>query len=107
MSEQKYYDVALLSLFFYSSLFGCSLLQYFHHRNLHIHGIGGKYIKQKMIFFLILAISSILDIPVYFGCLYYNGPKDCEWDTISYPILWICHCKYLYMYYMCMNIIFR
>ena len=91
MGEQKYYDVALMSLFLYSALCGCSLLQYFHHRNLYIHGIGGKYISMKMKFFIILAVSSFLDIPVYFGCIYYNGPQDCEWDTISYPILWVCH----------------
>lgn len=91
MGEPKYYDIALISLFLYSALCGCSLLQYFHHRNLCIHGIGGKYISMKMKFFMILAVSSLLDIPVYFGCLYYDGPKDCEWDTISYPILWIFH----------------
>jgi hypothetical protein len=51
----------------------------------------GRFDPPKRNFFFVLCISAILDLPIYFGCLANGGPKDCEWDDVSYPIFWCFH----------------
>lgn len=60
----------------------------------------GKFDEAKSWFFLWLMISAIADIPLYVGCIAEGGPKDCEWNGMSYPIFWFLHlcavCGYAY-----------
>ncbi len=49
------------------------------------------YDGPKEWFFFILTITALLDLPLPIGCLYEGGPKNCEWDSISYPIGWYLH----------------
>jgi hypothetical protein len=52
---------------------------------------NGKFDDQKLLFFLVLAVSAMLDVPLYIGCIATGGPTDCEWDGLAYPILWCMH----------------
>ena len=47
----------------------------------------------RKIFFLVLACSAALDIPVDIGCIVMGGPLDCTWNSYSFSILWICHSR--------------
>ena len=52
---------------------------------------NGKFDDQKILFFFVLTVSAVLDIPMYVGCIVNGGPTDCEWDGIGYPVLWCMH----------------
>jgi len=52
---------------------------------------GGKYGTPKFLFFLILGISAVLDLPTFIACASLGGPNQCEWDDVSYAFCWGCH----------------
>lgn len=51
----------------------------------------GRYDEPKIMFFFILCVSACLDIPSYIGCLSVGTPRDCEWESPSYPVFWCFH----------------
>lgn len=61
---------------------------------------GGRYGRPKFVFFVVLCISAILDIPLFLGCIVLGGPTDCEWNSPSYVVFWLFHllatCGYVY-----------
>ena len=52
---------------------------------------GGRYAMPKFIFFVVLGVSALFDLPSFFGCLIYGGPSACVWDDGSYQFCWACH----------------
>ncbi len=98
--------IAIVSILLYSLLAAVSAYYFLKFR--HIlkmkssmpHCDFGRYDEPKILFFLVLCISATLDIPMYVGCLAEGGPKDCEWDSVTYPIFWSMHllalCGYLF-----------
>jgi hypothetical protein len=58
----------------------------------------GKFDDAKAWFFLILAICALSDIPLFVGCLAMDGPRDCEWNNPSYPVLWFLHIAAIWGY---------
>jgi hypothetical protein len=64
----------------------------------------GKYDQAKKLFFGILALSALLDIPTYIGCLANNGPTDCEWDGPEELLFWYFHLCALCGYACCIII---
>ena len=53
--------------------------------------IFGRFDGSKMIFFLVVFLSSILDIPLNLSCIILGSPRDCEWNGLSYPFVWSFH----------------
>ena len=51
----------------------------------------GLFDRPKQSFFLIMLISSILDMPMNVACIALNSPRSCEWNGVSYPIVWCLH----------------
>ena len=51
----------------------------------------GRFDGSKLIFFLVLFVSSILDIPLSLSCIILGSPRKCEWNGLSYPFLWSLH----------------
>ena len=51
----------------------------------------GRFDRPKMVFFLVLCISSIMDTPLNLSCIILGSPRDCEWNGLSYPFLWSLH----------------
>lgn len=97
-------NIAIIGLSLYTILFFTSLLQYYYHLQLKYNNNGGKYIHMKLRFFFILTISSLFDMPTYAGCIIYNGPQECEWDSITMPIFWIMHLLALCGYCLALTI---
>lgn len=64
----------------------------------------GKYDDTKMLFFAVLALSAIFDTPFFIGCIYENGPTDCEWDNESFTVCWALHILALCGYAFCVGI---
>ena len=72
-----------------------------------------RIVARKKLFFLLLFVSSVLDLPLYIHCiikvinsiavwlllcsqffvrlLSQGGPDYCEWDSTSYSIAWLLH----------------
>jgi hypothetical protein len=69
----------------------------------HIPG-DAKFTRSKLLFFLSLAISAALDIPLYVGCAVVGGPQDCEWDGYSYSAFWTLHRLALAGYFISLGI---
>jgi hypothetical protein len=98
-------SVAWISLCLYFLLFACSLYFYmklskFNASNsptLRAATLGPRarfekeMNKSKQIFFCLIAISALFDMPYYLGCIVDSGPKDCEWDNDSFTIVWSVH----------------
>jgi hypothetical protein len=61
---------------------------------------GGRYATPKFVFFVVLFLSAVLDIPLFIGCIVQEGPHDCEWNSSSYVVFWLFHlistCGYTY-----------
>jgi hypothetical protein len=61
---------------------------------------GGRYATPKFVFFIVLCVSALLDIPLFLGCIVQGGPTDCEWNSASYVVFWLFHllatCGYVY-----------
>eukprot|EP01039_Chlorochromonas_danica_P011668 gene11669-13081_t len=95
----QYIVLAVISLLLYCSLAGVSAFYFFKFRAITLenpHSSSyyrtiGKYDEPKVLFFLVLTIAAILDIPMYTGCLIHGGPVDCEWNTPTYPVFWVFH----------------
>jgi hypothetical protein len=51
----------------------------------------GKYDHVKKVFFIVLAASSLLEIPQYINCLAEDGPKDCGWVNPEGAVFWFSH----------------
>ena len=93
---------ATISIFLYLSLLGTCIyyaLRFWKAVNGTIQG-GGLYSKPKFIFFVILGLSALLDLPTFLACVGKGGPTDCIWNDASYAFVWSCHliatCGYLY-----------
>ncbi len=50
-----------------------------------------RYDEPKIMFFMVLSISAMLDIPTFVGCLAVGSPRDCEWNGESYQAFWCFH----------------
>lgn len=61
---------------------------------------GGLYGTPKFVFFVVLGISAVLDLPTFLTCAGKGGPNECIWDHSTYAIVWCFHliatCGYLY-----------
>ena len=61
---------------------------------------GGRYATPKFVFFVVLGLSAMFDIPLFVGCIVQDGPVDCEWNSPSYVTFWLFHvfatCGYAY-----------
>jgi hypothetical protein len=101
--------IAALSVVFYGSLSFVSAFYFRKFRRIQLespskdtyyHSKFGRYDSPKVYFFLVLAISALLDVPLYIGCLTQGGPEDCEWHNLAYAIGWFLHlfavCGYAY-----------
>ena len=51
----------------------------------------GKYDHAKKIFFGLLTMSSLLEVPQYIGCVIDNGPQECEWGSPEEALFWFFH----------------
>jgi hypothetical protein len=94
---QADFAIAIVSIILYASLALTSAFYFlkFRHmlqlKNLRPTRDFGRYDEPKILFFLVLFISATLDLPMFIGCVIEGAPKDCEWDSISYPIFWSMH----------------
>lgn len=95
---------AYISVFLYTILIVASTGLFMHQRRLKSFGIGGRYVDAKIRFFGLLMISAILDSPTWVACVALGGPFECEWETLSYPICWICHLGAVCGYAVCLTI---
>lgn len=95
MADEIY--LAAASIFLYSIIAALSGYYFWHltqahrKRRLGVPAEVGRFDPPKILFFQVLFVSAILDLPMYFGCIAMGGPTDCEWDGVSYPIFWCLH----------------
>jgi hypothetical protein len=108
-------SIATISIIFYLSL---ALLSFYYYRKfLHIEkankGVSlsvyyrnniGRYDDTKKLFFFILTVSSLLEIPTYLGCLVLGGPEECEWNNVTFMLFWFFHMLALCGYAFCIVI---
>jgi protein-S-isoprenylcysteine O-methyltransferase Ste14 len=101
--HQQVYIVSILSLILYSTV--GILSAYFYYKFVKINratqdvktssplaaGTVGRFDQAKQYFFLILCVSSFLELPAWVGCLATNGPPSCIWYSPSYLIFWFLH----------------
>lgn len=90
--EQGNFASAFISLFLYLSL-TCTCVYFankFWDRETQTMR-GGRYAMPKFIFFVVLGVSAMFDLPSFFGCLIHGGPSGCVWDDGSYQFCWACH----------------
>lgn len=91
--NQRSFWLALVSIFLYSAL---AIVSYMYYRKFKF-GNGenqpdlGKFHSAKVTFFQILATSAALDVPLFIACIAVGCPKQCEWGTTSFPIVWCMH----------------
>eukprot|EP00128_Syssomonas_multiformis_P016017 Colp12_sorted_trinity150504_noHs@33156 len=52
---------------------------------------GGRYAMPKFVFFVVLGLSTLFDLPSFIGCVIHAGPTDCVWNDQSYQFCWACH----------------
>jgi hypothetical protein len=53
---------------------------------------GGQYAKAKFIFFLVMGVSALFELPVYIGCVSKGGPNSCYWDEDgTHNLAWCFH----------------
>ena len=105
-------SVSIISIFLYVLLATTSFYHYrilvHRSKNSKINIISSeftlKFNENKKLFFLILSISAILDIPLYIGCISEGGPKDCEWDAVTYVVFFILHLVSLCGYFICLGV---
>lgn len=108
-------SVAYLSLFFYLLVASLAFWNYRKFLNIEKANAGvslsvyyrnniGRYDDAKKLFFRILTMSAILDLPVYIGCLITDGPEECEWNNISFMLCWFSHMIALCGYALCIVI---
>jgi predicted membrane channel-forming protein YqfA (hemolysin III family) len=77
--------VAVISIFLYSSL-ACVCMYFalsfwdFETGRLS----GGRFGATKLVFFIVLGTSAILDTPLFIWCAALGGPASCEWNAPSY-----------------------
>lgn len=61
-----------------------------------------KYASPRFVFFIVLGISAVLEIPRYIGCINLNGPYFCNWVEynhsfdITYEFHLVALCGYSY-----------
>lgn len=104
--QNEAYAVATLSIFLYGSLFIVAVYYYWKFVKHEKDSVRtaytniGKYDHAKKLFFGLLAISSLLEIPNYVGCLAGDGLTDCEWKSPDHLVFWFFHmialCGYAY-----------
>lgn len=92
--------IASLSIIFYGALAAVSFI-YFHKFRLiqlrnnasiqYYRSNVGKFDDSKVLFFLVLGCSALLDIPIYFGCIVEGGPNDCSYGTAFHEVFWFMH----------------
>jgi hypothetical protein len=105
-------SVAVLSIILYS--FVAAVSYHYYHKFVEIEKINegvslsvyyrtniGRYDDAKKLFFRILMISSLMEIPSYIGCLATGCPTDCEWDSLSQIFFWFLHLLALCGYALC------
>ncbi len=103
--------IASCSIFLYGLVFCIALYYYIKFVKLEEKSLVNanlthysRYDYSKKLFFGILAISSLLEIPTYFGCLANNGPTDCEWRAFDEVLFWFFHLFALCGYACCIVI---
>eukprot|EP01040_Poterioochromonas_malhamensis_P004370 gene4370-4684_t len=104
--QNQAFAVASISIFLYGSMFIISMyyfIKFINHEKDNVRAAYtniGKYDHAKKLFFGLLAVSSLLEIPNYIGCLAGNGITDCEWKTADHLLFWFFHllalCGYAY-----------
>lgn len=52
---------------------------------------GGRYAMPKFVFFVVLGLSTLFDLPSFIGCVAHGGPPSCVWNDASYAFCWSCH----------------
>ena len=62
---------------------------------------GGLYAQAKFVFFVVLGISSVLELPAFIGCCISEGQYECVWDEDgTHNFAWACHwiasCGFMY-----------
>lgn len=97
-SRDEVLSVAAVSIFLYGFLFSSSF--YFFVKLLlkpktTSYSVATTFEMQmddsRKLFFAIISFSALFDMPVYVGCIAYNGPSDCEWDGALYKSFWMLH----------------
>ncbi len=98
MNKENPIPVAIVSIFLYAALAVTSAFYFIKFRQIKINKLSqkttdnnGRYDEPKILFFLVLCISAVLDIPAFIGCLSIGSPRDCEWDGVSYRVFWCFH----------------
>ena len=84
------FAMAMLSIFLYSSLaITCIYFasKFWDYDNGQIR--QGRYVAPKFIFFIVLGIAAILDLPTFIGCALKGGPSSCEWAGVSNDFCWL------------------
>lgn len=101
------FSLAVVSTLLYASLAGVSTYYYFKFKFKRSNESGGdgllwgglslrsanmaRFDEQKILFFLVLAVSASLDIPLFVACAAEGGPSQCEWDGVVYSLCWCLH----------------
>jgi hypothetical protein len=63
-----------------------------------------KFHVHSRIFFFVLGVSALLDLPMYVGCIEQQGPTDCEWDNYQYSLFLGLHFVALCGYFYCLGV---
>lgn len=96
--------VSIISIFMYSLLFYISVMQYLRHSAGTANFVSRKYLTSKRAFFAVLAASSFTSLPLWLGCAIKNGPSMCQWNDVSFPIVWSLHLLSLVGYSFCLGV---
>ncbi len=102
-----YFSLAVTSLYFYLRLRGPFPL----HLGLDaaktqwtVVGRRRCALNSKSLFFLLLCLSSLSDVPFYIGCLSESGPDQCGWNNDMHTVVWSFHLVALFGYAVCLGI---
>lgn len=93
--------VSYFSVLFYGFLCAFSadqFVKFYHCSN------GSKNAECRKLFFGVLSISAILDLPIWFLCISYMGPSTCVVENVMFPMFQCFHMLALCGYAFCLGI---
>jgi hypothetical protein len=93
--------VSFFSVIFYGFVASFSADQYIKYYRF---GNGSKISNCRRLFFGVLSVSALLDLPVWFLCIGYMGPSTCVMETVFFKVFQCFHMLALCGYAFCLGI---
>jgi hypothetical protein len=99
MNKSEFW-VSVASILLYATMGICSFCQYRKFKSLG----QTKRVQWKLLFFGILSLSSIFELPLWVDCALTLGPDSCAVNDASYPVLLCLHFISLCGFAFCLGI---